>query len=37
MSQTVGAGVHTEQTVADTPSRATDFTQLDPRPQTPAL
>lgn len=37
MSETVGAGVHTEQAVADTPPGATDFTQLEAGSQAPAL
>ena len=37
MSETVGAGEHTEQAVTDTLSGATDFTQLGPGPQTLVL
>ena len=37
MSEAVGAGMHTEQAVADASSRATDFTQLKAGSQAPAL
>ena len=37
MPKAVGAGVYTEQAVADTFSRATDFTQHKAGSQAPAL
>jgi hypothetical protein len=37
VSETVGAGVHTEQAVSDTSPRAADFTQLEAGTQAPAF